>query len=103
MASIRGPREGCVVIPKVLPSEEAGPVCEHYVILGEALLCNVRGGDEDNGAGPKAEEKDWTVAGRKASEDPVERPLEEVEVAYYGEGRAWAWWEAPIFIWGFQF
>lgn len=78
-----------VVVGDVLGGVELGSEGEVDVILLEALLGEGEGGDNEDGAGPEAEEVDRPVAFGEAGQAFVEGFTEKVEVADDGEGE-WA-------------
>lgn len=87
MAAVGGPGEAGVVVAKVLPDEEVGLVGEDDIVLSEALLGSVQGGDDEDAVGPEPEEGDWVVPPGDPGWGAVVGILEEVEVTDDREGR----------------
>ena len=96
VVAVRGGGDGGVVVAEVLARDEAGPVGEDDVVLGESFLHGGGGREDDEAAGPEAEGDDAAVLVREAAEGAVERGSQEVEVADDGE-RGWARW--GFFVW----
>lgn len=65
MVAVWRPREGGVVVAKVLSGEESRAVGEYDVILvSETFFGGGWGRDEEDVSGAETKEEDWTVSGR---------------------------------------
>lgn len=94
MGAIGGPGKGGVVLSKVFSGKQLWTVGKSDVVFGEAFRSCRRRGHNNDRAGAKLEVCDGAIFVGQFGKCSVEGFLEEVEMAYDGEGESRAWWES---------